>query len=346
MDHKHPFVFDSGYSEKNQLITTLINWFTATILLILALPVFIIVPILIKLTDGGPVFYSGERLGRNKKIFMMYKFRTLAVNAEQQIGAELVSTTKLNLVTPIGRFLRDTRLDELPQLLNVLKGDMDIIGPRPEREAVYEQSCKSIPWYDKRFTVKPGVIGYSQLFTPHSASKKSRALIDNFYLGKKHQITSDLALLVYAFSVLTLRLIKRIPYLIYKTIRIQFSRSKHIEKRSSERVHKNNTHARIWLENQPNSIKCEVININQSAMLVKSTEKLDNAIVDIEVATLYRPLLKRRHRYKSLHCSADLYDARQSLSHPNEHFYVITFGELTPLNKLKLHKYFLEMSIS
>ena len=167
--------FDSGAIAKRNFINSLFNKITAAILILLSLPVFIIAPIIIKLVDKGPAFYAGSRLGKNKKEFIMYKFRTLAVNAEAQIGASLVSTSNLKLETPIGKFLRETRLDELPQLINVLKGDMDIIGPRPERQVVYDEMCKQIPWYDKRFAVRPGVIGYSQLFTPHSASTQPKS---------------------------------------------------------------------------------------------------------------------------------------------------------------------------
>lgn len=357
MKKDHPFHFDSGYVAKTGITNTLFNKIAALLLLVFSFPIFIFVPIIIRLQDGGPAFYAGTRLGRNKQEFTMYKFRTLAVDAEQQIGASLVSTSSLKLETPIGKFLRDTRLDELPQLFNVLKGDMDIIGPRPERRAVYEEVCKNIPWYDKRFAVKPGVIGYSQLFTPHSASKKTRALIDNFYVKRSHQVSSDIVLLTYAICVLTYKLVCKLPSSLRKTFkRLSPSYNWQEERRDSQRINCAKTRINIWCasENQTSSLKLrlcdlqgEVININDVDVYVALDQELKSDIVAIELVTQYRPFLSSRARYKAVHCKASIKFKRDpSAQYPNQHLYVISMQQLSPLNLLKLHKYFLYKSIS
>ncbi|WP_372768109.1 sugar transferase [Pseudoalteromonas sp.] len=359
MKKDHPFHFDSGYVAKQGITNTLFNKFAAIVLLFFSLPVFIVIPIIIRLQDGGPAFYAGARLGRHKKEFTMYKFRTLAVNAEQMIGSSLVSTSSLKLETPIGKFLRETRIDELPQLINVLMGDMDIIGPRPERQTVYDEMCKQIPWYDKRFSVKPGVIGYSQLFTPHSASKKTRALIDNFYLKRSHEVTSDIVLLSYALSVLVYKLVRKLPRAFAKTVK-HFSPAYHKkqERRDSDRVNCHYTKINLWYKHPEevdhehltmhmSDLQGEVVNINETDVYISLPSEIMHDIAAIELITRYRPLLQSKVRHKTVHCKSKLrFKREQNSQYPDQFMYVISMHELSPLNQLKLHKYFLHKSIS
>jgi len=193
--YDHEFVND-----KMETITTII--IVLPIVIILS-PLFVVIGLLIKVQDGGPVFYRGRRYGKGKKEFIMYKFRTLVPDAEAIIGAQLLKP-EMKLVTSIGCFLRDTRLDELPQLINVLKGDMVLIGPRPERPAVYSKLCQKIPNYDKRFEVKPGLIGFSQVFTPHGTDKRIRKRIDNGALKHDRRIVSHL--MFFGFTIFWLGL--------------------------------------------------------------------------------------------------------------------------------------------
>jgi len=150
----------------------------ALLFLVASLPLVLVLALVVRLGDPGPVLYRGTRLGLRKKPFTMLKLRTLRSGASQVTGAELLNHTH-DLTIPGGRFLRETRLDELPQLWNVLRGDMSFVGPRPERPEVYEAKCREIPGYELRFDVRPGLIGVSQLFTPHGTPKRYRALIDN-----------------------------------------------------------------------------------------------------------------------------------------------------------------------
>ena len=134
---------------------------------ILLLPVFAIVAILVKLTSRGPVFFVQQRLGLNKRMFQIYKFRTMVVDAEKklkevehlnEVSGPVFKIKNDPRLTPLGRFLRKTSIDELPQLFNVLKGDMSLVGPRPLQVRDYElfnQICKD--WQRRRFSVRPGI---------------------------------------------------------------------------------------------------------------------------------------------------------------------------------------------
>lgn len=130
------------------------------------LPVLII---LIKLEDHGPVFYRQKRVGAGGKVFILYKLRTMRKNAEARFGAVWAKDHD-SRITKIGRFLRKTRLDEVPQLWNVLKGDMSLVGPRPERPEFIEKLEKQIPFYSRRNLIKPGLTGWAQIHYGYGAS--------------------------------------------------------------------------------------------------------------------------------------------------------------------------------
>jgi lipopolysaccharide/colanic/teichoic acid biosynthesis glycosyltransferase len=134
---------------------------------IAAAPFCLVVALVLKLTaPRSPVLYQGWRVGRGGELFQMLKFRTLAIDAEQRLGPYLgPELTKLteNEVSRVGRVLRASRLDELPQLINVLRGDMSLVGPRPIRPAFFRELCEGIPEYWQRLVVRPGVTGLAQL---------------------------------------------------------------------------------------------------------------------------------------------------------------------------------------
>lgn len=139
--------------------------FISASLLVISAPVIAMVAVLILLTSGHPVLYRGGRVGRMGVIFEMYKFRTLAADAETRLspylGDELTQRTEAE-VTAVGRILRVMHVDELPQLFNVLRGDMSIVGPRPIRPPFFELLCERVPQYWQRLVVRPGITGFAQ----------------------------------------------------------------------------------------------------------------------------------------------------------------------------------------
>jgi exopolysaccharide biosynthesis polyprenyl glycosylphosphotransferase len=140
------------------------------LLLITGLPLFFIIGVAIKLDSKGKVFFMQERLGINKRPFKCIKFRTMVENAEYETGP-IWSREDDRRITRMGRLLRKTRLDELPQLWNILKGDMSFVGPRPIREHFAARLSKSIPYYSLRFSVKPGLTGWAQVNYDYAGSE-------------------------------------------------------------------------------------------------------------------------------------------------------------------------------
>jgi lipopolysaccharide/colanic/teichoic acid biosynthesis glycosyltransferase len=148
------------------------------------LPVSLLIALAIKLTSRGPILYRGTRIGRGLVPFTIYKFRTLLVDAEQRIGARLV-TAGDPLYTPVGRFLRRYKLDEIPQLLNVVRGDMNMVGPRPVRPVFLATSLRDIPNYGQRFRVRPGMTGLAQLRGGYFTHPRDKLRYDRLYMAHR-----------------------------------------------------------------------------------------------------------------------------------------------------------------
>ncbi|MEN3037657.1 MAG: undecaprenyl-phosphate glucose phosphotransferase [Candidatus Kryptonium sp.] len=162
----------------------LIDIFVSFTVLVLGLPLWIVIAILIKIDSKGPVIYKQERVGKDGKIFTLYKFRSMFENAEAMTGPTWASKNDPR-VTRVGRILRKLHLDEVPQFFNVLKGDMSLIGPRPERPAFVEKLSKEIPLYKRRLKVKPGITGWAQVKYKYDESiedVKKKLQYDLFYI--------------------------------------------------------------------------------------------------------------------------------------------------------------------
>ena len=156
--------------------------------LLISLPITILVVPAILITSGTPVFYRGERVGRSGRVFSMLKFRTLERGAESRLGPylgpELVERTRAEF-TPIGRWLRATQLDEIPQLLNVLHGDMSLVGPRPIRPRFFEELAEQIPAYWQRLVVRPGLTGFAQVRKGYETSWAEKLAHDLEYIADR-----------------------------------------------------------------------------------------------------------------------------------------------------------------
>ncbi len=169
----------------------------AAVLLVIAAPVMLLTAVLIKLTSRGPVFYSQTRMGLNGKLYAIYKLRTMRHNCEKESGARW-STKGDNRITPIGKFLRLSHLDELPQLWNVLKGDMSLVGPRPERPEFLPTLEAALPDYCERLRVRPGVTGLAQVQLPPDSDIDSvrRKLAHDLYYVDHAGLLLDLKILI------------------------------------------------------------------------------------------------------------------------------------------------------
>jgi sugar transferase (PEP-CTERM system associated) len=190
------FAFTSGFSilhnRVNIKLKKIIDKVAAGLLLLLTLPLLILVAIAIKLDSPGAIFYSQVRTGLNGKKFKVYKFRSMCQNAEQQ-GIQWAKKRDPR-ITRVGFLLRLTRIDELPQIWNVLKGDMSLVGPRPERPEFDLQLREEIPYYDVRYLVKPGITGWAQVCYPYGSSVEDayqKVAYDLYYI-KNYSLLLDL----------------------------------------------------------------------------------------------------------------------------------------------------------
>lgn len=172
--------------------------FSLSVLLIF-LPLWILVAIIIKLTSRGPILFLQDRPGKNKKIFKVYKFRTMKPGSETMIkGKEVLSDD--DRVTAIGKLLRRTKIDEIPQILNILKGDMSLVGPRPERIASLEDYDDEI---SKRLNIRPGITGLAQVSGNIYLDLKDRYRYDVYYV-KNYSFFLDIKIVVRTFLVIIL----------------------------------------------------------------------------------------------------------------------------------------------
>ncbi|RJQ51210.1 MAG: sugar transferase [Actinobacteria bacterium] len=153
----------------------------ALALLVLTLPAMAVVAVAVRLTSPGPVFYRQERVGKDERTITITKFRTMVAGAEKMTGPVLASARD-ERVTPVGAFLRRYRLDELPQLASILKGEMSFVGPRPERAFFVEEFKESIPGYRERFRVKPGVTGLAQVSGSYATTAENKLKYDLIYM--------------------------------------------------------------------------------------------------------------------------------------------------------------------
>jgi len=177
-----------GLSTEHRITKRLFDMLISGVGLLLASPFMLIVALLIKLGDRGPVLYKQTRLTEDERSFEIYKFRSMVVDAEKEGGAQLAAKGDTR-ITPVGKFIRATRLDELPQIINVLKGDMSIVGPRPERPEMYELYKQALPDFHLRCKVKAGLTGYAQVYGKYNTSVKDKLNMDLVYIHNSSILT-------------------------------------------------------------------------------------------------------------------------------------------------------------
>ena len=170
--------------------------------LILASWLYLLIMIAIKLDDPGPVFFSQKRVGIHKKYFQLYKFRSMTVHSEDA-GARLAAKGDAR-VTPVGRVIRAIHFDELPQLFNILKGDMSVVGPRPERQVIADQYTEEIPEFVLRLKVKAGLTGYAQVYGKYNTTPYDKLKLDLTYI-ENYSVWMDIKILFLTFKILFVR---------------------------------------------------------------------------------------------------------------------------------------------
>ena len=191
-----PFLLSKGYtlSFDQRLFKRILDLVIAIPMFVIALPFMLITAMAIKLYDGGPVFYKQVRCTKYERKFNIYKFRSMVVDAESDGVAKLAKEND-DRITPVGRFIRATRIDELPQLFNIIKGDMSFVGPRPERPEIMKQYCEEMPEFLFRTRVKAGLTGYAQVYGKYNTTPNDKLKLELFYI-ENYSLWTDIKLIL------------------------------------------------------------------------------------------------------------------------------------------------------
>lgn len=189
-----------GLSFEQRLIKRTMDFLMALVCFIIASPFMAVTALAIKLYDKGPVLYSQERLTLDGKIFKVYKFRSMIVDAEKD-GKAVLAKQGDDRITPVGKIIRKIRFDELPQLLNILKGDMSFVGPRPERPSIAKQYEETIPEFKYRLKAKAGLTGYAQVMGKYNTTPYDKLKLDLMYI-ERQSIVLDIQILLLTIKTL------------------------------------------------------------------------------------------------------------------------------------------------
>ena len=193
----------SGLTIGQKFFKRLTDIVISLIMIVIASPFMLVAAILIKSYDHGPVLFKQKRLTEGRKEFYVYKFRSMIVDAEKDGVARLASAND-SRITPVGKFIRATRMDELPQLFNILKGDMSIVGPRPERPEIAEEYEKEIPEFAYRLKVKAGLTGYAQIYGKYNTTAYDKLKLDLMYIEGYH-ILIDFKLILTTIKIIFMK---------------------------------------------------------------------------------------------------------------------------------------------
>ena len=207
LDCMHPswMIFSDGFGQSplQDYIKRFFDLATSALLLVLTIPIMVFTAIAIFVEDRGPVFFRQVRVGQNGKLFHVIKFRSMGVDAEKDGKARWAQKND-SRVTRVGAFIRKVRIDELPQIFNVMRGHMSFVGPRPERPEFVERLSVTIPYFSERHRVKPGITGWAQIRYPYGASENDamEKLQYDLYYAKNHNLFLDLTVLLQTCEVI------------------------------------------------------------------------------------------------------------------------------------------------
>lgn len=188
-----------GLSGEQLFIKRIMDICISLVLLIILSPFMLITAILIKAYDGGQVFYKQERLTRDRKVFQILKFRSMVADSEK--GGARLAMQNDDRITPVGKVIRRLHFDEIPQLINILKGDMSFVGPRPERDVIARQYEESVPEFAFRLKVKAGLTGYAQVFGKYNTTPYDKLKLDLTYI-ERYSIWLDIKIILLTFKAI------------------------------------------------------------------------------------------------------------------------------------------------
>lgn len=209
MDSFYPswLVFGGGFDQSffGTMVKRIFDLIASLLLLLATLPLIVFTMILILIEDGRPIFCRQERMGKGGKTFFVIKFRTMRHDAEKN-GQSSEATMSDTRVTKVGRIIQKLRIDQLPQIINVLKGEMSLVGPRPERSSFVDMLIEKVSYYNIRHSVKPGITGWAQVRYPYALSVEDavKKLEYDLYYVKNHSLFLDLVILVETIGVVLL----------------------------------------------------------------------------------------------------------------------------------------------
>ena len=191
---------NNGLSFEQKLVKRLMDIVISLVMLIITSPFMFITAVAIKLYDGGPVFFRQKRCTIDGREFFIHKFRSMIVDAEKE-GEVIPATEDDDRITPVGKVIRKTRLDELPQFIDILKGDMSVVGPRPERVEHVEQYTQEIPEFAYRLKVKGGLTGYAQIYGKYNTTAYDKLKLDLMYI-QNYSFLLDLKLIIMTVKII------------------------------------------------------------------------------------------------------------------------------------------------
>lgn len=194
---------NNGLTFEEKLVKRIMDIIVSLIILIISSPVMLLVAIAIKLYDGGPVLFRQERCTINGKVFKIHKFRSMIVDAEKE-GKSIPATDSDPRITPVGRFLRKTRLDELPQMIDILNGNMSVVGPRPERIEHVEKYTEEISEFEYRLKVKGGLTGYAQIYGKYNTTPYDKLKLDLMYI-QNYSLLLDIKLIFMTIKIMFMK---------------------------------------------------------------------------------------------------------------------------------------------
>lgn len=294
--------------------------------------------------SGGSFLYRGVRLGKNADPFVMYKVRTLALGVEEWIGSEILQA-ETGRELPLGRFLRNTRLDEIPQIFNIFRGDMALVGPRPIRPAVYRRVRGTIPDYDYRFLVRPGLVGYAQVFTPHAAPKRMRSLIDNRYIRKRKGVASDIGVTILTLFWICRRIVREAWRIGRNHLALLFHRRARDDQRLLSRIRA--PRVSVFVSNGSfdarDRTSAKLADINGEAIRLETEREFE---VGQEIHLVLISPNGKESRTKRAKCTARIWRKSPKTGRTGGSWsYVAFYDPISPLNRYMVNQYILKDSV-